>query len=94
MSLRRTLLTGVEKDCDNVSQYLREKGLNGQEIVQQVLDSQTCVKISKSYCCNNVYLGIEQDFCIKTSKDKSQDWPRGRYCILQHEACPAGLTAG
>jgi len=38
--------------------------------------------------------GIEQDFCIKTSKDKSQDWPRGRYCILQHEACPAGLNAG
>ncbi|XP_078359812.1 uncharacterized protein LOC144644238 isoform X2 [Oculina patagonica] len=38
--------------------------------------------------------GIEQDFCIKTSKDKSQEWPQGRYCILKHEACPAGLVAG
>ncbi|KAJ7379190.1 hypothetical protein OS493_017690 [Desmophyllum pertusum] len=38
--------------------------------------------------------GIEQDFCIKTSKDNSQDWPEGRYCILKHEACPAGLAAG
>lgn len=42
----------------------------------------------------NVSLGIEQDFCIKTSKDKSQDWPEGRYCILKHEDCPAGLVAG
>lgn len=38
--------------------------------------------------------GIEQDFCIKTSKDKSQDWPKGRYCILRHDACPNGLSTG
>lgn len=38
--------------------------------------------------------GIEQDFCIKTSTDKSQDLPAGRYCILKHEACPAGFVDG
>lgn len=38
--------------------------------------------------------GIEQDFCIKTSKDKSQNWPEGQYCILKHDACPVGLVAG
>jgi len=38
--------------------------------------------------------GIEQDFCIKTSKDKSQAWPKGIYCILKHDVCPTGLSAG
>ena len=38
--------------------------------------------------------GIEQDFCIKTSKDVSYNWPEGKYCILKHEACPYGLSGG
>lgn len=38
--------------------------------------------------------GIEQDFCIKTSKDVSYNWPEGKYCILKHDACPYGLSGG
>lgn len=38
--------------------------------------------------------GIEQDFCIKTSTEKTQDWPAGRYCILKHESCPLGFADG
>ena len=38
--------------------------------------------------------GIEQDFCIKTSTDKTQDWPAGRYCILKHDSCPVGFADG
>lgn len=50
---------------------------------------------------NNLHLagwitkeGIEQDFCIKTSTDKTQDWPAGRYCILKHDSCPVGFAYG
>lgn len=39
-------------------------------------------------------IGIEQDFCIKTSTDKAQDWPAGRYCILKHDSCPVGFADG
>lgn len=40
--------------------------------------------------------GIEQDYCTKTGpgKNNSQDWPEGKYCILKHDYCPTGLSAG